>query len=59
MNMFEHVIFASYGNDSIALIQWAHERGLTDVAVAYSDTGRAAPWWPDRVEQAEGEVSNV
>ena len=42
--MFEHVIFASYGNDSIALIQWAHERDLTDVAVAYSDTGWGAPW---------------
>ena len=24
----EHLIFASYGNDSIALIQWAHERGF-------------------------------
>ena len=57
--MFEHVIFASYGNDSIALIQWARERGLTDVAVAYSDTGWGAPWWPDRVEQAEEWVKSL
>ena len=47
----EHLIFASYGNDSIALIQWAHERGLTGVHVAYGDTGWAAEWWPARVEQ--------
>lgn len=40
----EHLIFASYGNDSIALIQWAHERGLPDVHVAYGDTGWAAAW---------------
>lgn len=49
----EHLIFASYGNDSIALIQWAHERGLPGVHVAYSDTGWAAEWWRGRVEQAE------
>ena len=48
----DYVIFASYGNDSIALIQWAHERGLQGVHVAYSDTGWAAPWWAARVEQA-------
>ena len=41
----EHLIFASYGNDSIALIQWAHERSLPDVHVAYTDTGWAADWW--------------
>jgi aryl carrier-like protein len=49
----EHVIFASYGNDSIALIQWAHERRLSGVHVAYSDTGWAAEWWLARVEVAE------
>ena len=49
----EHLIFASYGNDSIALIQWAHERSLPGVHVAYSNTGWAADWWLGRVEQAE------
>jgi len=52
----DNVIFASYGNDSIALIQWAHERGLQHVHVAYSDTGWAADWWGGRVEQAEAWV---
>ena len=48
------VIFASYGNDSIALIQWAYEN-LTpqEITVAYSNTGWAADWWGDRVERAE------
>ena len=55
----EHLIFASYGNDSIALIQWAHERGLSDVHVAYGDTGWAAEWWPARVEQAEAWVRTL
>ncbi len=54
-----YVIFASYGNDSIALIQWAYERGLKDVHVAYGDTGWAADWWPERVEKAESWVRSL
>lgn len=48
-----YAIFASYGNDSIALIQFAHELGLRDVAVCYSDTGWSAPWWTERVMAGE------
>ena len=48
-----HVLFCSYGNDSIALIQWAHERGLKDVCCLYSDTGWSADWWTSRVEAGE------
>ena len=48
-----NVISASYGNDSIALIQWAYEQELEDVTVAYCDTGWAAPGWEDRVELGE------
>jgi 3'-phosphoadenosine 5'-phosphosulfate sulfotransferase (PAPS reductase)/FAD synthetase len=55
----EHVIFASYGNDSIALIQWAHERKLNDVHIAYSDTGWAAEWWASRLALAEGWVRSL
>jgi 3'-phosphoadenosine 5'-phosphosulfate sulfotransferase (PAPS reductase)/FAD synthetase len=49
----DYVIFASYGNDSVALIQWAHERGLQNVTALYNDTGWAAPWWQGRVERCE------
>lgn len=48
-----YVLKASYGNDSIALVQWAHENGLRDVTVVYSETGWAAKRWPERVEQGE------
>lgn len=47
------VIFSSYGNDSIALIQWCHEQGLRDVIVVYSDTNWSAPWWRERVRERE------
>lgn len=44
-----HLIFGSGGNDSIALFQWSIENGLTDLNVAYSDTGWAADFWNDRL----------
>lgn len=55
----DYVIFASYGNDSVALIRWAFERRLQNVTVAYSDTGWAADWWPARVTQAEAWVQEL
>lgn len=55
----DHVIFASYGNDSVALIQWAYEQGLKDVHVAYSDTGWAACYWASRVDIAEHWVRDL
>ena len=48
-----HVISVSYGNDSIAMIQFAHEKGLKNVFTVYCDTGWAAPGWDDRVAQGE------
>ena len=51
--MYDFIIKSSYGNDSIALIQWAHERGLQNVAVLYNDTGWADPAWIGRVLECE------
>ena len=48
-----YVIRSSYGNDSIALIEWARRQGLKDVFVAYSDTGWASEEWAARVEACE------
>ena len=45
-----HIISASYGNDSIALIQWAYENKLEDVFVLYADTGWCHPDWAERVK---------
>jgi 3'-phosphoadenosine 5'-phosphosulfate sulfotransferase (PAPS reductase)/FAD synthetase len=54
-----YAIFASYGNDSVALIQWAHERGLNHVHVVYGNTGWAADWWAARVQQGEEWVRSL
>jgi 3'-phosphoadenosine 5'-phosphosulfate sulfotransferase (PAPS reductase)/FAD synthetase len=55
----KYVIFASYGNDSIALIQWAHETGLRDVTTLFSDTGWASTDWHERVRSAEDWVTGL
>ena len=46
-----YILSVSYGNDSIALIQWAHEQGLDNCFVVYCDTGWAHPDWPARVKK--------
>lgn len=47
------VLSSSYGNDSIAMIQWAHERDLRYVTVVYIDTMWSAPGWDKRVALGE------
>lgn len=54
-----YVIFASYGNDSVALVQYANEKRLRDVHVLFSDTGWAADWWLERVEKGEEWVRSL
>lgn len=49
----DYAIFASYGNDSVALIQWMHEHGYGNAYVVYSETGWAHPSWIERVERGE------
>lgn len=51
--MTAHILSVSYGNDSYAMIQWAHEKNLSDVHVVYCDTGWASPAWPMRVLKME------
>lgn len=53
------VIFSSYGNDSVALIQWARNAGLKDVAVVYSDTKWSAKSWEARVNTLEWWVAKM
>lgn len=47
------VISTSYGNDSIALMQWAADIAAPGVICVYCDTGWAAPGWLDRVSAGE------
>lgn len=48
-----NVISSSYGNDSIAMIQWAYENNLFDVVVVYCETGWGSRSWPLRVKRGE------
>lgn len=51
-----NVVSVSYGNDSLAMIQWAREANLDlfdRVVVAYCDTGWGAPGWDNRVRLGE------
>lgn len=57
--MIRFVVFASYGNDSCALIQWAHENSLEGVAVVYSDTGWSTVGWEARVAEKEAWVRSL
>jgi len=55
----KYVISTSYGNDSVAMIQWAKEQNLQDVFVIFVDTGWAAPGWLDRVHRLEKWVESI
>jgi 3'-phosphoadenosine 5'-phosphosulfate sulfotransferase (PAPS reductase)/FAD synthetase len=54
-----YIIPANFGNDSLALIQWAYEAKVTPVTVTYVDTGWAAPEWPARVERCKVWVESL
>ena len=49
MQHYETIIFGNYGNNTIALIQWAHENKLDNVIVIDVETNWAAQWWSERV----------
>lgn len=54
-----NVLSVSYGNDSIALIQWAHEQRLPDLQTVFIDTGWAGEGWMERVERCEAWVRSL
>lgn len=47
----DYVLFASGGNDSVALVDYAYVKKLKNVAIVYSNTGWASPDWPKRIER--------
>ena len=48
-----HIIFGNYGNETIALMQWAAQHELNNVYVISVNTGWAAQRWKHRVHQGE------
>jgi len=56
---YAYVVKASYGNDSVALIQWAFEQNLENVAVLYNDTGWSSRDWDARVTEMEAWAASL
>jgi len=54
-----YLIRSNYSNNSLALVQWAHEQGLKNVTVCYVDTGWAAEGWLDYVAKCEAYVAQL
>jgi 3'-phosphoadenosine 5'-phosphosulfate sulfotransferase (PAPS reductase)/FAD synthetase len=53
-------IYCSCGNDSVALIQWMLEnKPIEQNIVVYSNTGWAAPFWEERINQVESWVNRI
>lgn len=50
------VISGNFGNDTLAMIQWAYENALSNVTVVSIDTGWAAEEWLPHVQRAEAYV---
>lgn len=48
-----NIISVSYGNDSIAMLQWAYEKKINDVLVVYCDTGWAHSSWAARIQEGK------
>jgi hypothetical protein len=53
------LIIGNYGNDTLALIQWAVEQSFTQVSVLSVDTGWAAPGWDKHVLHCESWVRSL
>lgn len=53
------IVSSSYGNDSVATVQWVKEHGFKDVHVVFIDTGWSSETWPARVDRCEGWVRSI
>ncbi|TNF65569.1 MAG: hypothetical protein EP298_11500 [Gammaproteobacteria bacterium] len=54
-----HVIIANFGDDSIALIQWASKQNLSNLQVLYVDTGWAASNWHQRISLVQNWLNRL
>lgn len=51
-----YILRSNYSNNSMALIQWAHEQQLENVTAIYIDTGWAGAGWSNHVTLCEALV---
>jgi len=52
---FKYIVTSSFGNDSVALLQYMHENHEGEFCALYNDTGWARSDWPARVAK----ISNM
>jgi len=57
--MTKYILFASGGNDSVALVAYAKRQMLKNVTVSYSNTGWASPSWPKRIAAFRSYVESI
>ncbi len=57
--MVSHFIISNFGNESIALIQWAYEQKLDNVTVLSVETGWSALIWQERVSLAQDYIQHL
>lgn len=49
----QHIIFGNYGDNTIAVMQWAYVKGIDQVTVLHVATGMGSAAWLERVEQGQ------
>jgi hypothetical protein len=52
------ILFGNYGNNTIALIQWAYENKLAGVCVVHVETGWTAQEWAEQVQRGQALAHN-
>ena len=53
------IVGCSWGNDTVATVQFIREAGFTNVRCLYNDTGWAQEGWAERVDQMEAWVQSI
>jgi 3'-phosphoadenosine 5'-phosphosulfate sulfotransferase (PAPS reductase)/FAD synthetase len=54
-----YILRSNYGNNALALIQWAREQQLENVTVVYVDTGWSAAGWLEHAARQEAWVNSL
>jgi 3'-phosphoadenosine 5'-phosphosulfate sulfotransferase (PAPS reductase)/FAD synthetase len=55
----KYIIRTNYGDDSIALTQWAYEAGFKNLRVVYTDTGFAAARFQERIHKGKEHIQRL
>lgn len=54
-----NIIIANFGDDSIALIEWAYQNNLSSTVILSVDTGWKSEYWNKRLEKVDTWLSRI